>query len=371
MPFIARQTDKGLPNYDDRSDWHAEQDRFVYNGGQELVPICTVVGGACDGALTEAGGASDDEVMPDWADGYQYFRPRVEGSFLRFFWAPDHESWIVQDKSGTIMEIGRVNGNGPAPGGLHLEGAQGLVGNGAPLERNPNRPGEIYKWHLSRQYDQHVQEAVPLNLVAYGYLHAGGQAYVADIYDTSPYETPESTTPGEFAHHTALRWEERPDQTESYRSGWLMSSDLRLAGVDVASKTSAGGVGEPRRQVRRYHLTYDDALHRSVLTSVQVEGRCGGSENDAATPAESSEYFEANTSCGRLPPMEFEYSAVEGYETNGDSTSAAIDGYMPFDGRVATLPGSPDHSIDEELTDFFDLNHDGLPSNFGSLSARR
>src|SRR5512133_1745071 len=39
VPFIARQTDRGIPRYDDRADWHAEQDRFVYNGGQELVPI--------------------------------------------------------------------------------------------------------------------------------------------------------------------------------------------------------------------------------------------------------------------------------------------------------------------------------------------
>src|SRR5690606_36246297 len=34
VPFIARQTDRGLPKYDDRSAWHAEQDRFVFNGGQ-------------------------------------------------------------------------------------------------------------------------------------------------------------------------------------------------------------------------------------------------------------------------------------------------------------------------------------------------
>src|SRR5688572_22199410 len=65
VPFIARQTDRGLPKYDDRdirdtngnptaSVWHPEQDRFVFNGGQELVPICVVnVGGTCLGALTE------------------------------------------------------------------------------------------------------------------------------------------------------------------------------------------------------------------------------------------------------------------------------------------------------------------------------
>jgi len=52
---ISRQTDRGIPKYDDRAAWHAEQDRFVFNGGQELVPVCTVgaaPGVACSGALS-------------------------------------------------------------------------------------------------------------------------------------------------------------------------------------------------------------------------------------------------------------------------------------------------------------------------------
>src|SRR5690606_192430 len=52
VPFIARQTDRGLPKYDDQANWHPNQDRFVYNGGQELVPICTVSSsGGCSGKL--------------------------------------------------------------------------------------------------------------------------------------------------------------------------------------------------------------------------------------------------------------------------------------------------------------------------------
>ncbi len=38
VPFIARQTDRGVPKYQDQADWNGEQDRFVFNGGQELVP---------------------------------------------------------------------------------------------------------------------------------------------------------------------------------------------------------------------------------------------------------------------------------------------------------------------------------------------
>jgi RHS repeat-associated protein len=363
VPFIARQTDRGLPKYKDGcnsetkptgwscespSSWHPEQDHFVFNGGQELVPICTVTtNGACTGALA-------GEVMPDWAAGYQYFRPRVEGSFLRFFWAPDHQSWIVQDKSGTIMEIGRVNGNGPAPGGVNL------AGNDA-LERNPDDTSEIYRWHLSRQYDQHVSGTTPRNLVVYDYTQVEGQAYVTDIYDTSPAANPTTTDVASFAHHTRLRWEERPDRTESYRSGWLIGSTRRLAGVDVASKTYMGGTSDPRKQVRRYHLSYHADYHRSLLTSVQVEGRCGASEMDAITPSEVGGNLPESTGCGRLPAMTFGYSQVEGYQPNGDPDPESIAGYTPFDGRVLHLAGSPNHSIDEGLTDFFDVNSDGLP----------
>src|SRR6185369_16286663 len=34
VPFIARQTDRGLPGYDDQAGFHANQDHFVFNGGQ-------------------------------------------------------------------------------------------------------------------------------------------------------------------------------------------------------------------------------------------------------------------------------------------------------------------------------------------------
>src|SRR5262249_38765086 len=79
VPFISRQTDRGLPQYKDPQfggGWSAGQDRFVFNGGQELVPICLVSAGTCPGALS-------GEVMPSWSSGWQYFRSRVEGGYLR------------------------------------------------------------------------------------------------------------------------------------------------------------------------------------------------------------------------------------------------------------------------------------------------
>lgn len=33
VPTIVRQSDRGLPHYDDETEWHAGEDRFFYNGG--------------------------------------------------------------------------------------------------------------------------------------------------------------------------------------------------------------------------------------------------------------------------------------------------------------------------------------------------
>ena len=175
VPFIARQTDRGLPSYVDGSGFDPNQDRFVFNGGQELVPICVVTGAelACAGALP-------GEAMPSWSAGAQYFRARVEGSFLRFFWSSDHKTWRVQDKSGITMELG-----------VPLDGS----GDTTALDVNPQDANQIYRWHLVRQYDtygENVNPGGPLiapsvnNVVVYKYLQDGGMAYLSDIYDTSP-----------------------------------------------------------------------------------------------------------------------------------------------------------------------------------------
>jgi RHS repeat-associated protein len=355
VPFIARQTDRGIPRYDDRSTWHANQDRFVFNGGQELVPICTVSGsGGCSGRL-------EGEVMPVWASGFQYFRPRVEGSFLRFFWSPDHRTWVVQDKSGVTMELGYpLLSGGPAPGGT----IPSDVGERA-TEHNPDIPSEVFRWSLVRQYDQHLSNGTtgaPLNVVLYDYAKNGEKSYVTDIYDSLPVsgQGPSANADPDaplasFAHRTRLVWEGRTDQTFSYRSGFRIDDGWRLTRVDVSSKTYLGGSGGSRRILRRYHLGYRSDLSRSLLASVQVEGRCAGSELEA--PLESA----TETQCPRLPPMVFGYTEIQGYQPNGKKDSFHLPGFQPFDGRPQTLTGSPPHSIDDDLTDFFDIDSDSLP----------
>ncbi len=344
VPFIARQTDRGLPKYDDRASFHAEQDRFVFNGGQELVPICTV-----DANLT-CQGSLQGEVMPPWSKDQQYFRPRVEGSFLRFFWSKDHKTWRVQDKSGVTMELG-----------VPLDGSSDTNA----LERNPDNTNEIYKWGLVRQYDTYGDanpesgNPTPHNVVVYKYFQDGAMAYVSDIFHTTPAANPATTETSAFAHHVRLVYEQRTDPTQSYRSGWLIEQRLRLRRVDVATKPFSGDGDSARRQVRRYHLGYAPTFHTSYLESVQVEGRCDGDET--AAPAESNQALPETTGCARLPAMTFGYSHVAPYTLDGSKGSADLEGYEGFDERLRSLVSSPANSVDEELTDLFDIDSDALP----------
>jgi RHS repeat-associated protein len=350
VPFIARQTDRGIPKYDDPpagGPWQPEQDRFVFNGGQELVPIC-LVGGTeaapkCQGSLAE-------EQMPNWSVGWQYFRPRVEGSFQRFFWSTDHRTWRVQDKSGVTMELGVPYDDATDTNAIEVD---------------PANAAHTYRWNLSREYDAHVEQsppmgvkARPVNVVRFRYRNtAGEEAYLTDIWDTSPVSNPAAPLLTEYAHHTRLNYEERPDPAVSFRRGWRTSLTKRLAGIDVTSRTfEASGA---RHVVRRYHLGYDADFHVSLLTKVQVEGRCSGDETQA--PAEGSDETLPDTDCARLPAMTFDYSHVLGFDTTGKSTIGDLPGHEAFDERVHTLANSPDHSVDEELTDLFDVNSDGLP----------
>lgn len=351
VPFIARQTDRGTPKYLDQPNWHAEQDRFVFNGGQELVPIC-VVGPSleCPGKISGVSG-TPDETLPNWAAGWQYFRARVEGAFLRFFWSPDHRTWRVQDKSGAAMELG-----------VPLDG----TGNAGALERNPDKPAEIYRWHLVRQYDAHGQTNVnganpaPVNAVVYRYLQDGGMAYLSDIFATGPASQATSTDVATYAHHIKLTYELRTDPTSSYRAGWRIEQRQRLRRVDVASRAFSQATSDPRRLVRRYHLTYDPSAHISLLTSVQTEGRCGGGEG-AATAESSAQVLPESTGCPRLPPLKLGYSHVAPFSGNGSGSGADLAGYEGFDERVQTLASSPPHSLDEELTTLLDVNSDALP----------
>jgi RHS repeat-associated protein len=349
VPYVARQTDRGVPKYDDRADFHPEQDRLVYNGS-DLIPLGAVHGGQAAGASGEA--------MPNWAEGWQYFRARIEGAYFRFFWSPDHRTWRVQSgHNGMTQELGvALDGQGDT-NALETAG-----------EGDTTR---IFRWNLARTYDANGQgkpteDALPQpnNAVVYRYQHDGGSAYLSDIYDTSPAANPVAAPLADYAHHTRLVWQSRPDPAASFRRGWRVDQRLRLASVDVSVKSFTGSGA--RRQLRRTHLDYDASSHVSLLTAVSLEGRCGGAEDDANVPQEdSNEHLPVTTNCGRMPAVRLSYSHVTA--TRPVTTAP---GYEPFDNTKVALSGSPAFQLDPTLgVAIFDFDGDGFPDILDGDSA--
>ena len=348
VPFVSRQTDRGTPRYADptgETAWDGRQDRFAYNGS-ELVPICRVSSArACAAALP-------GEVMPGWSAGWRYFRPRVEGAFQRIFWSPDGRTWRIQDPSGLSVELG-----------VPLDGS----GDTNALEtEQPDGTGRIFRWNAVRQYDTHGEGSPhadaaprPYNVVVFRYLRDSGVAYLADIYDTPP-AAQASAQLSSYAHHTHLTWEQRPDTVESYRRGWLVKQARRLARVNVSSKSFSAPTSA-RRLVRRYHLAYYPDYHVSQLKSVQLEGRCSGAE-DGSVPTETAEQLLPDTTCARLPALQFDYGRV----TRSDGTRPPLlpEGFEGFDTAVQSLPQSPRFTADGVNAELFDINADGLPDLF-------
>jgi RHS repeat-associated protein len=334
--FIARQSDRGTPHYDDRADFHINQDRFIF-GAQELVPICKITSGACTGA-------QPDEAFPAWAEAHQYFRPRIEGTFMRFFWSPDHKTWRIQSKDGLHFELGLPLDSSNYQGGL---------------ETNPDRPSEIYRWHLVRQYDPHgapdADPPAPNNLVQYRYLTSGGIRYLTDIFYTPPASNPSSAPLSSYAHHLHVKWQDRPDRVSSYRAGFLQEQRLRLERIDVASKPFTATTSTPRELVRRYHVSYDSTLHASILQSVQLEGRC------SSTISESGSELLPSSNCPRLPAIKFGYQRVEGSAalTPRDAQGLAFESFSNVTRDLGDR--SPPYSLDEQHVALVDIDADALP----------
>ncbi|MFW5920442.1 MAG: SpvB/TcaC N-terminal domain-containing protein, partial [Polyangiales bacterium] len=363
-PFIARQTDRGLPRYDDRAAWHEQEDRFIYNGGQELVPVDTGEMELVDCALPEAPpGATVPEPLgerparcapvPGDVAGWQQYRARVEGSFMRFFRSPDSSRWVVLAKDGTRFDFGLLPiGEGPT------EAAMGSVA--ALQTEDPGGEGRIFKWCLTRMADPHG------SAVYYQYNEDRGQRYLSDIFYVSPHDgcgflgTAEERmecTAGlsEYGRRVRLLYEDRPDDFTSYVPGWGVTTALRLKRIEI---TAAEGRPGQRTYVRRYHLRYDPSSFHSLLSEVQVEGRPvtrpPGVQVNVADPTVPEGTLGDAIEGELLPPMRFGYSRQP---DEGD----IIPGFGGLNSDATSAAASPPHSVDEGRSDLFDVNGDGLP----------
>jgi RHS repeat-associated protein len=353
-PFIVRQSDRGLPRYLDDTRWHPDEDRFFYNGGQELVPVDDATIAAIDGS----GRYPNVAGRPAEVNGWQQYRARVEGGFLRFFRSPDRTRWIVQGKDGTRFDFGLL------PSG---EGPSDLEDTVAVQSESPGGVGRIYGWHLTRMSDPHG------STVYYRYVRDAGEVYVADVYYLSPNDCAGGDVASRRGCSAPLEsygvrahfdYENREDVTSRYTSGWRVETRLRLRRVTV---TAMDMEGVERQLVRRYHLGYapsSESFH-SLLTSVQVEGRPDEERNAGGVMAhhvftnvsEAAVIGDAlDRTRGRLlPPMTF------GYTEPPRGSSGGIPGFGGIDETVRTVEAPPNVSVDAARADLFDVNSDGLP----------
>ncbi|MBX3271614.1 MAG: hypothetical protein KF729_15215 [Sandaracinaceae bacterium] len=346
VPFISRQTDRGLPRYVDRATWHPDEDRFMYNGGQELVPVDGAAMAIVDDHLRHGG--SSAAILPAEVVGWQQYRARIEGGFMRFFRSPDSERWVVQSPDGTRFDFGQLVAGAP----------EAITASANAVERDPERTrGGVYRWALTRMSDAHG------STVYYVHESQQGRSYLADVFYVSPASCG-STSPATARGCTAslasygarvrLVYEARADAFAGYVSGWRIAIARRLVRIDVSAYDDTSGA---RARVRRYHLSYDPTSFHSLLTEVVVEGRpnltCAAGVCVGATGVPEG----SNVPGARLPPMRFEYTRLP----SGRDASEPVPGFGGISTRVRTVTNSPPHSVDEARADLFDVNADGLP----------
>ncbi|MCU0682762.1 MAG: hypothetical protein MUF34_11025, partial [Polyangiaceae bacterium] len=332
VPFVSRQLERGVPRYDDRPRWHPEEDRFVYSGGGELVPVSDADALAFDGA-----------PPPPEAAGWQQYRPQVQGEPARVYRAPDASRWLVQSPTGWRYEFGAV---APGEGPAEAEAANA---------RQAGPGGQVSRWLLARACDPHG------SCVYYDYDADQGDRYLADAYyvspascaGPSPAETRGCSAPfGEYAVRVRFVYEPRPDAFTSYAAGFAVRSSKRLQRVEV---TSAGATVGARALVRRYRLRYHATSFHSLLTEVQIEGR--PEHLDASAGSNVGEASVAESSLGDavvgplLPPLRFRY-------TGDDALTPA--GLPTLDATVRAAPSSPNVGLNAGTAALYDVNADGL-----------
>ncbi len=338
VPAIERAGLFGGPNYDDPAQ--PLHDRVYFNG-RSLVPLCTIPDNNCktnpDSRI--AGYAPTGEQFPSFVTtGWSYFRPEVEGDFQRFFLSADRQTWVVQSKSGLVMEFG-----------VPLDGSHDT----SALDSDTGAKG-VYRWNLARAYDAHVlSTGAPSNPVIYRWAKLpspsgsmSAQGYLTDVFDTPPPAGGSDTS--QYAHHVHLAYE-LPASSFTLNAAplWRATPYQRLVGIDVTSRGSQAS----REQVRRYHLTYQEQLQRSYLQTVTLEGFCDTTPN----PAEKNGLLPAGTSCPAWPTTTFGYSQPA-LVPNPAAKAVVMSGKVP----VSTV--SPGVFLDSTT---YDVNADGITDFVG------
>ncbi|MGH7269973.1 MAG: hypothetical protein ACREJ3_06040, partial [Polyangiaceae bacterium] len=312
-------------------DRDTEGDEYLVDG-QRLV----AVGGVLFGL---AQGAQEGETFPAWANGCYYFRTeRDDGS--RYFFCNSGKVWIVQTKSGHLLQFGDPNDTLLTTGTERLSTTGVFVG--GPTSINP-----AYKWNLVRDSDASG------NTVYYAYdtlqsllpAHAAnpGALYLTDIYDTPRLGAPASTS--SFAHHTHVTWElPSPVVGPLLDPLWRAVPFARVHRVDVTTiRTTC------RVLVRSYLMSYlwNDWGTQYYLSKIETHGMCGTS----AAPDDIIEPFAYVAACPMLTSTSYAYTAITGASQTVLPT-IGTSGTTDLPSPTVTTNGKPSYA-------FMDLDGDG------------
>ncbi|MBN2505496.1 MAG: VCBS repeat-containing protein, partial [Verrucomicrobia bacterium] len=235
VPWVQRQTDRGIPTYGDPVGV-AREDIFINEQKEELVP----------------------------ATNGDYFC-KNEGAFIRYRRAGNH--WEGTLPNGTRLEFG-----------LSSEGR---------IEDGTN--GHVFAWLLERQTDSRG------NTIVFAYRPFAGPQNTNQKYLASIHYGP-GAPPWASFHFATLQYEDRPDWFEDCRPGFVVRTGKRLSRIVVGTQGptlaghqqgdfSADGVADNLNRI--YELEYvprsSTNTHGSLLGSIRLIGSDGTNSMPPAT----------------------------------------------------------------------------------------
>lgn len=340
LGFIQRDTKRGVPKYDS-----ADKFIFAYQG------------------------VSSELVLVDTNE----YRAKDESLFLKFVFDSGNNQWVVTDKSGIKHYFGGESGS-----------------------RQTNGLG-TFKWALSKVID------TVGNYMSISYTTDDGQLYLSEVaYNGNESESLSHT------HKVEFYLEDRNDDSFSYGTGARVETNKRYDEILIKVKDAEGTYYLARKYVMGYE--YSSATLRSQLTSVTEYGTDGTTSlpvttftyNEKAlgfdpminfdgierldTGVEDYDYFRAVT-------LDRE-TKVDYLDVNGDglndriqakssnnmwkvqlNNSETFDSLKNFD-TIYKATGETYYDYisyvnedKEQITDFADINADGLPDRIVSVDS--
>ncbi|HYJ88406.1 MAG TPA: SpvB/TcaC N-terminal domain-containing protein, partial [Pyrinomonadaceae bacterium] len=297
VPGITRKTSHGVPRYNElTASSETASDVFLLSGYEDLV-----------------------RVSGNYPGRVRY-RPRTEGLFARIEHVSEGTSnyWEVATKEGLITCYGTRPPTGTAGAG----GDPAVI-----RDPNSDRVDRIFSWKLTKTLDPFG------NLIVYEYLSDSGEGkghrWNQPLLQRIKYADYGDPSNPSFLVQVKLVYEDRPDKSSTYRSGFEIRTTQRCNKILVSTHTADGAT----HPIREYDLIYGQDSHNgiSLLSEIQTFGF-----DDAGV--RSSEPI--------LPPVVYGYTNFE-----------------PDKRRFKAVTGQalPLQSLSGRNIEFVDLHGNGLP----------